>query len=126
MQRCATLLAPRSRWPTGLDRDLMDVQHLHPMPPPAMAAVPGTHTHTLSLSLSHTHTRGHERASGHKLEAGRRTETDRTSPLGPLQEHTHTLHGSMQEHQHQPEEHFTSRTPHAEKATKVLGKWDSP
>lgn len=39
------------------------------------------HSHTLSL----THTRGHKRASRRMLEAGRRTETDRTSPLGPLQ-----------------------------------------
>ncbi|KAK1676683.1 hypothetical protein BDP55DRAFT_97951 [Colletotrichum godetiae] len=41
------------------------------------------HSHTRSL----THTRRYKRAPRRMLEAGRRTETDRTSPLGRLQEH---------------------------------------
>ncbi|KAK1509066.1 hypothetical protein CABS01_08296, partial [Colletotrichum abscissum] len=135
MQWCATLLAPWSfvlctspfagfpvDGPLGwtVDRDLME---LHPMPPPATAAPSQSH----SVTHTHTHTRGHKRASRRMLEAGRRTETDQTSPLGSLQACKSTyspwIDAGAGASTPARRQHLTSRTSHAEETLKnTLGK----
>ncbi|KAK1709273.1 hypothetical protein BDP67DRAFT_492221 [Colletotrichum lupini] len=116
-----TLRGLPSRWPTGLDSGQ------GPHGTASHASTSNGSTLTVTLCHSHTHTRGHKRASRRMLEAGRRTETDQTSPLGSLQACKSTyspwIDAGAGASTPARRQHLTSRTSHAEETLKnTLGK----